>query len=125
MINTTTLNKLITNDYINVLIEKFNLEKYKYIDNVIDFSLLTLRGSLKYINKYTQELKNGGLLVKIYKKDNLKWHGIIKKPNNKTYHISFDSNYIFYISHKSRSEKLRNTLEVFMKDIDAGKYLIN
>ena len=118
-----TVDQLMPDDYINILIKKYNLENYKYIDNVINFSLLTLRGSLKYINRFTHELKLGGLLVKIYKKEN-KWFGIIKKPNNKTYHIAFDKNYIFYLEYKSKTEKLRKTLELFINDVSSGTYNI-
>ena len=110
-------------DYINILISKYNLEKYKYIDDVKLFSLLPLRGSLKYINKYTNELRQGGLLIKIYKKNN-KWYGIIKKMNNRKYHVSFANNYIFYIESQTHNKKVRDTLELLMTDINNGKYMI-
>ena len=120
----TEINKLIPDDYINILINKFNLENYKYIDNINDFSLLSLRGSLKYINKYTHQLRYGGLLIKIFQKDN-KWYGMIKKVNNKIYYVSFDSNYIFYLEYKSKKDKFRNILELFMNDVNKDKYIIN
>lgn len=118
-----TVDEIMVNDYINVLIEKYDLKKYKYIDNVISFSLLPLRGSMRYINRYTHELKIGGLLVKIYKKDN-NWYGVIKKGNEKRYHVSFKSNYIFYLEYKSKNDKLKQTLELFMSDVNSGKYNI-
>jgi len=121
--NNLSVDELMPNDYINVLIEKYNLKNYKYIDNVITFSLLPSKGSLKYINRYTHELKNGGLLVKIYQKDN-NWYGIIKKPNEKRYHVSFKSNYIFYLEYQNKNDKLKKTLELFMIDINSGKYNI-
>ena len=122
--NNKMVDELLNNDYIKFLIEKFNLEKYKYIDDVKIFSLLTLRGSMKYINKYTGDLRYGGLLIKIYQKDS-KWFGIIKKGSGKKYHVSFNNNHIFYLEHKSKNQKLRNTLELLMDDIDHGKYIIS
>ena len=85
------------NDYINEIIKmyKYDLKHYKYIETVEEFSLLTLRGSMRYINKYDKKLRTGGLLVKIYK-NNEKWYGVIKKFK-KMYYINFDSNYIFYM----------------------------
>ena len=38
-------------DYINSIINKYNLKEYKYIDTVEEFSLLKLRGTIKYVNK--------------------------------------------------------------------------
>ena len=123
--NNKMVDELLKDDYINELIKKYNLEKYKYIDDVRLFSLLTLKGSMKYINRYSNELRNGGLLIKIYKKkENNNWYGIIKKISNRYYHVSFKNNYIFYLEHRTREEKLRHTLELFMSDIDKGKYNI-
>jgi len=121
--NNKMIDELLNNDNINELIKQYNLEKYSYIDDIRVFSLLPLRGSLKYIKKYTNELRNGGLLIKIYKKNN-QWYGIIKKINERRYHVSFKTNHIFYLEHRSRSEKMRETLELFMSDIDNGKYNI-
>jgi hypothetical protein len=45
--------------------KKYELEDYKYIQSINDFSVLPLAGSLRYINKYTQEIRYGGLLIKI------------------------------------------------------------
>jgi hypothetical protein len=119
--NNKMIDELLVDDYINVLIKQYNLEKYTYIDDIRVFSLLPLRGSLKYINKYTNELRNGGLLIKIYQK-NSKWYGIIKKINGRKFHVSFSSNYIFYLEHRTRGQKMRETLELFMSDINKGKY---
>ena len=109
-------------DYINVLIAKYNLYEYKYIDNIVLFSLLPLRGSMKYINRYTHEIRNGGLLIKIYMKNN-KYYGIIKK-NDKKYHISFNNNYIFYKEYTSRNSKIRNVLESIIDNVNKNKYNI-
>jgi hypothetical protein len=119
-----TINELIPNNYINVLMSKYNreLEDYKYIDNIIDFSLLQQRGSIRYINKYDLRLRYGGLLIKIYDK-NGKWYGVVKKINNKIYNISFDNNYIFY--YESKTNMLSNWSKLFLSDIESGKYIIN
>jgi hypothetical protein len=71
-------------DYINTIINKYDLKDYKYIDSVEAFSLLRLRGTIKYVNKYDQKLKYGGLVVKIYKREqNQHWYCIILKENKK------------------------------------------
>ena len=48
------IKELMPNNYINKIINKYKteLDNYKYIDNIIDFSLLPLKGSIRYINKY-------------------------------------------------------------------------
>ena len=122
--NYEMINKLINDDYIDTLIKEYNLEKYTYIDDLRVFSLLPLRGSIKYINKYTNELRNGGLLIKIYKKNDNKWFGIVKKLSGKKFHFTFDKNYIFYIEHQSKTQKLRESLDIFMNDVNNGKYEI-
>jgi len=115
------IDELIPNDNINELIKKYHveLESYNYINNVVDFSLLKLRGSMKYINRYDKKLRYGGLLIKIYEK-NGKWHGIIKKINNKKYYISFDNNYIFYL--ESKEDTLRDWAELFITEFNNGEY---
>ncbi len=110
------------NDYINTLIKanSSELKHYKYIETVEEFSLLTLRGSMKYISKYDKKLRVGGLLVKIYKNfENNKWCGVIKKSNKK-YYICFDSNYIFYMA--TQDERLSESLKCFISDYDKGLY---
>ena len=97
------------------------LDNYKYIETLIDFSLLPLKGSLKYINKYDGKLRVGGLLIKIFKKNN-KWYGIIKQISGKKYNVLFDSNHIFYKNSKSNS--LRTWLDCFISEVDSGKYII-
>ena len=79
---------------IDFSITKNELKDYTYVDNVGTFSILVLKGSMKYINKYDLNLRSGGLVTKIYSKDN-KWYAVIKKMN-KNFYVSFDNNYIFY-----------------------------
>jgi hypothetical protein len=109
-------------DYIHTLIKTYSsdLKYYKYIDTVEEFSLLNLKGSIKYINKFDKKLRSGGLLVKIYKDEKTKkWIGIIKKSNKK-YYISYDSNYIFYM--ETQDVRLSDSLKCFVTDLDKGLY---
>ena len=118
----------IINNYIpniiDILINKYSeeLKYYEYIETIISFSLLPLRGSMKYINKYDGNLRAGGLLIKIYKKDN-NWIAIIKQMSGKRYNVSFKSNHIFYT--ECRTDSLRDWAECFISECDSGKYIIN
>jgi len=116
------IDKIKPNDKINELIDQYSeqLKYFDYIKTVEEFSLLKLRGTMRYINKYDGNLRSGGLLVKIYSIDN-NWYGIIKHTK-KSYHVSFKSNYIFYL--KSKQDDLRSMLEQFEKKINAGDYFI-
>lgn len=115
------LNNFFPNNSINNLFDKykFELDGYKYIDNVNDFSILPLKGSLKYINKYTKELRYGGLLIKIYSFNN-QWIAMIKKMNNRIYHINFNKNYIFYCENKDTI--LNDWANCFIKSVDNGEF---
>jgi len=61
---------------IDALIEKYKIEltDYTYIKSIVDFCELSLRGPLKYINKYDGFLRSGGFLIKIFNKNN-NWYG--------------------------------------------------
>ena len=107
-------------DYINTIINKYELQDYKYIDSVEAFSLLRLRGTIKYVNKYDQKLRYGGLVVKIYKREqNQQWYCIIIKENKK-YYVSYNSNYIFYM--ESKQDALLDWASCFISDYDKGLY---
>ena len=107
-------------DYINTIINKYELQDYKYIDSVEAFSLLRLRGAIKYVNKYDQKLRYGGLVVKIYKREqNQQWYCIIIKENKK-YYVSYNSNYIFYM--ESKQDALLDWASCFISDYDKGLY---
>ena len=107
-------------DYINTIINKYELQDYKYIDSVEAFSLLRLRGAIKYVNKYDQKLRYGGLVVKIYKREqNQQWYCIILKENKK-YYVSYNSNYIFYM--ESKQDALLDWASCFISDYDKGLY---
>lgn len=101
-------------DYnINII---FDLIDYKFIDNIIDFSILKLGGYIKYVNRYDKyyELKTGGILVKILC-DNGKWFCLIKNYFNNFYKVGFKSNYIFYKSniHDMKRENMEKLLSYF------------
>ena len=114
------VDNMIPNDYINILIKKYKLEDYDYIKTVEEFSVLRLRGSMKYINKVDKKLRNGGLLIKIFQQ-NGKWIAVIKQYN-KNYYISFDANYIFYVNCKQ--ELVRDWAECFVTECEKGLYSI-
>lgn len=115
------VDKIKPNDYINTLIKPYSteLKYFKYIETVEEFSILTLRGSMKYINRFDKKLRSGGLLVKIYKNNNGKWIGVIKKLK-KMYYVSFDSNYIFYMA--TQDDRLTDSLKCFISDYEKGLY---
>jgi len=112
---------IVKNDIIYDIKTKYNeeLDEYEYIDTIQKFSLLSLKGSLKYVNKYDGKLRYGGLLIKIYFYNN-KYYALIKKNNGKKYKISFNSNYIFYL--KNKNDILKKYLECFISDYNNGLY---
>lgn len=122
--NNNIVDELLPNNKKNKIFDKykFELEDYKHINNVIDFSLLRLRGSLRYIKKYSKELRYGGLLIKIYQKND-DWFGIIKKIDNKKYHVSFKNNFIFY--YENKEDKLKDWAKCFISQVENGTYEIN
>ena len=111
------------NDNIEKLILEYNndLKDYIYIKSLDEFINLQLKGPMKYINKYDGTLRSGGLLIKIYLKKN-KWIALIKQFSGKTYNISFDSNYIFYI--KNKKDLLKDWLTCFIAECDSKDYII-
>jgi hypothetical protein len=115
--------KYTKNNNLDILMQKYKEELigYKYIESLDDFTTLRLKGNIRYINKYDNKLRMGGLLVKIYNNDN-GWNAIILQPNKK-YYISFNNNYIFY--QVSKDEQFRKWAECFVSDVDKGIYNIN
>jgi hypothetical protein len=116
------VDSFLPNTPIKNILEKYKNElyDYEYIESIDMFSTLSLKGSLKYINKYDGQLRSGGLLIKIYKKDNDKWTAIIKQVDGKKYYVSFDSNYMFY--RKTKSEERVDLFKVFVSDVESGMY---
>jgi cyclopropane fatty-acyl-phospholipid synthase-like methyltransferase len=111
----------IIKDPIDNLIGKFSfeLQDYDYINSVEAFSLLTLKGSMKYINRYDKKIRTGGLLVKIYEKKGL-WYAVIKSALGKKYYVSFNLNYIFYT--ESKPTLVRSWAEYFVSEVEKGNF---
>jgi hypothetical protein len=116
------VDSFLPNTPIKNILSKYKSElcDYEYIESIDVFSTLSLKGSLKYVNKYDGQLRSGGLLVKIYKKENNKWTAIIKQIDGKKYYISYDSNYIFY--KKTKSEERVDLFNLFMSNVESGEY---
>ena len=108
-------------DKFNDIILKYQNElmDYDYIENLEDFSVLPLKGSMRYINKFNKEIRYGGLLIKIYEKYG-NYFAILKKMNGKKYHVSFNNNFIFY--KKNSNDNFRDSLKYFISEYDKGLY---
>lgn len=111
----------IIKDPIEDLIKKYSseLQDYDYIDSEGLFSTLTLKGSMKYINRYDKKIRTGGLLIKIYQKKN-QWYAVIKSAFGKKFYVSFNLNYIFYT--ESKPTLIRSWAEYFVSEVDKGIY---
>lgn len=118
----TIVDNILKNNKKNDIFKKYEseLQDFDYIDSLEKFSLLTLRGTMKYVNKYDKKLRSGGLLAKIINQNN-KWYALIKQ-GNKFYKISYKSNYIFYIPEKS--DLVRNFADLFITELEKGNYEI-
>jgi hypothetical protein len=116
------VDKMVQNNGIIDIIDKYkdDLKNYQYIETVEQFSDLLPKGSIRYINKYTGELKKGGLVIKIYQNIyNNKWYASLLIMGKK-FKISFISNHIFYLD--SREENMRRWADCFIADVDKGLY---
>lgn len=111
---------LLPRNDLNDMIRKYeaDLKDFDYIDTIEKFSVLPYKGIMRYINKTDKKLRSGGLLVKIYQKDN-KWYAKIKQYD-KFYDISYNSNYIFYL--KNKDGLLRDWADLFVTELDKGSY---
>ena len=109
---------------INILHEKYkdDIQHYKYIETIEEFSILSLKGNIKYVSKYDGKLRCGGLVIKIYKNINNNWYCVLKQISGKTYNVSFKCNHIFYSDNKDNN--LTNWMKCFISDIDNNKYNI-
>ena len=110
---------------INILHEKHkdDLQYYKYIETIEEFSILSLQGKIKYINKYDGKLRYGGLVIKIYKNQtNNNWVCVLKQISGKTYNVSFKNNHIFYSDNKDN--KIIDWMKCFISDVHNNKYIV-
>ena len=120
-INNIINNLQIKNPIQNIISEyKDELEGFTYIDSVERFSLLKLGNLIRYVNKYTKELRFGGIVIKIYEKTLNNWYAIVKKHDNTKYNISFNNNYIFY----KNNDKMKEWAECFITELENGNYEI-
>ena len=94
-------------DYITFLKNKYryDLEDYIYIDTNINNMILG--GYIKYIT-LNEELKWGGILIKIDNINKLTKMKLILKNNNKLWNIKFKNFYIFYKKNVSKNDKFRD-----------------
>ena len=99
---------------------KEELKHYLYISKVEDFINLPLKGSIRYINRRTKELKFGGLVTKIYQDQKKHWMCVIIKPDRTKYYVSFNNNYIYYM--KSSQDRFDDWANVFVSNVDKGLY---
>jgi hypothetical protein len=115
------VDELLPNNSIENIFNKYSseLEHYTLIETLEEFSTLKLAGSMKYINKYDKKLRHGGLLIKIYNKNNV-WFGIIKKLNGKKNYISFNSNHIFYCENIGEilNNNMKENLSYFLSTVE-------
>ena len=110
------------NNNIIDIIDKYDndLKNYQYIETIDQFSKILPKGSMRYINKYTGELKKGGLVIKIYQNIfNNKWYALLLIMGKK-FKISFNNNHIFYLD--SRDESMRRWANCFIANVDKGLY---
>ncbi len=115
------VDNFLPNNPIKNIMNKYSneLNGFEYIESLDMFSTLSLKGSLKYVNKFDNKLRSGGMLMKIYQKKD-KWYAAIKNIKGQKFYVSFDANYIFY--RKTNYEERVDLLKVFMSDVDAGMY---
>jgi hypothetical protein len=112
LLNTITFDK--DKHYANLqneYIEKLN--KYIPIKSTNDLFFNVKKGGyIKYVT-FNNELKTGGIIVKI---DNKNDDTIITlKANDIFYKISFNNNYVFYLSHRTSSDKMK---DLFLNMVD-------
>ena len=99
---------------------KEELKHYKFISSLDEFIKLPLKGSIRYVNKRTKELKFGGLLTKIYKNQEGNWQCAIMKSNRKMYYVGYKSNFIYYI--KSSEDRMSDWANIFISKVDNGLF---
>jgi hypothetical protein len=77
---------------------KEDLIDFTYIHTIDEFIKLGLGGVMKIITLSNEDLKKGGILVKISKDiKNNKWFALLSIPKKRyIWKVYFDTNYIFY-----------------------------
>lgn len=101
---------------------------YHYIHNIEDFKKLDLGGVLKPIDMKEENLKSGGLLVKIEKTKTNKYYALVRNKQFKLWKIYFDSNYIFYrkpystYKNDDKTKRFTNIMDKFVAKDEVNKY---
>jgi len=90
------------------------LEDYKFIYSIKKYNNIKKGGYIRYIN-LNDELRWGGILLKKYQDTNTNNHlMVLCNMEYKRFVISFEKNYIFYKTHKTRDDILR---KIFLNSI--------
>lgn len=123
--------KRIPRDFINQLFEKFGnkLQDFNFIKNKNDFLTMKLGGTIKAINKSTEELSFSGILLKTYINKKNQYIALISYFNkSKVISLNFDKYYIFYKEHiqiirNNDNEYYKKLLEnIFISENDKQLY---
>jgi hypothetical protein len=119
--------KSISNEQIDKWKKKYELVNFKYINTLQEFSELKLGNTIKPINIKTNELKSGGIVIKIDKNKKNKWYALLSIPQNKYFwKVYFDDNYIFYnINVDITRKKMDIIISAFISQNDINKYTID
>ena len=104
------------------------LEDFNYIHDLEEFKKLKNGGIIKPVNLQHDELKKGGVLIKIGN-DNNKWYALIGLLNRKIFwRIYFHNNYIYYREPYStyktndKTERFLNAMNHFIPLEEQPKY---
>jgi hypothetical protein len=106
-----------------------DLLDFKYIHTKQEFQKLTLGGVVKVISLSNEELKSGGILVKIATDNKKKLYGLLSIPKkNYIWKVYFDYNYIFYRMHYNsyinddKTDAFKNMLSKFVSKEEINQY---
>jgi hypothetical protein len=101
---------------------------YHYIHNVEDFKKLDLGGIIKPIDLKEENLKSGGLVVKIDKTSKNKYYALVRNKQFALWKIYFDGNYIFYrkpystYKNDDKTKRFTNIMDKFVAKDEVNKY---
>tara|TARA_A100001015_G_scaffold123358_1_gene136722 strand:- start:614 stop:1030 length:417 start_codon:yes stop_codon:yes gene_type:complete len=102
---------------IKILKKKFKdeLNEYDSVIGVKNLYKLKLGGYIRYVN-FNNELRWGGILLKIYK-DKVTDRNILVLGNSNFRRniLSYENNYIFYKGHTTQSDKTRKLFISFLE----------
>ena len=105
------------------------LVDFKYIHTKEEFQKLTLGGVIRVISLSNEELKAGGILVKIGIDNKNKLFGLLSIPKkNYIWKVYFNYNYIFYRMHYNsyinddKTDAFRNVLSKFVSKDEIEQY---